>query len=37
MNIYHVLLRYLVNDNAGLRDYNSYSLPDHYGIKLKGE
>ena len=25
---------YLVNDSAGLKDYNSYALPDHYVIKL---
>jgi hypothetical protein len=35
--LYEKARGYLVNDNAGLRDYNSYSLPDHYGIKLKGE
>lgn len=25
---------YLVSDSSGIRDYNSYSLPDHYAIKL---
>lgn len=32
--LYEKARGYLVSDNAGLRDYNSYSLPDHYAIKI---
>ncbi len=34
--LYEKARGYLINDTNGIRDRYSYSLPDHYGIRLRG-